>query len=386
MRDKATFSNKVKTGHKLNTMKQLSKSILPKSLVIILLLFTSASASSTPAQTQPIELDKQLVAQEVAHDWLAVAAEQYKRGLYQYAEQSLLQANQFQQHLNTGLLVKISELLKKTHTAVLAQADALNLKTTANGLIQQGKLIEAKAHLEKIRTNRFLSSKQRTDIVNSINQLNGRIIEEKRVVAGIYKNSVKSYNAGNLKEARNGFINVAKSNLFKAPKGKSPNDYILNIDKILTLRAERITPQAEPGWASSANYTRPGSKGVQKVTSKNSAPIAVGSAEAAGNILARYKHKRLVANERKSTILQSYVKAVINDATTKVQDYIKRGEFDSAEEAVESARQLLIKKRPKLRDASFTKYNSQIKQLTENIDREKTRFFGDWDNRTAWRL
>ena len=51
-------------------------------------------------------------------------------------------------------------------------------------------------------------------------------------IAELYSRSVELYSQGELAAARQGFVEVQKSGLFKGAEGKRPEDYIATIDRL----------------------------------------------------------------------------------------------------------------------------------------------------------
>ena len=70
---------------------------------------------------------------------------------------------------------------------------------------------------------------------------------------------------------------------------------------------------------------------------------------------------------RKRNILRGHVRAVVNDTAAKGRDYISRGEFDKAREAVETARRTVNENNIQLGDHLFKQYSNELNQLDEKI-------------------
>ena len=62
-------------------------------------------------------------------------------------------------------------------------------------------------------------------------------------IADLYARSLELYSQGELVAARQGFAEVAKSGLFRAPEGKRPEDFIATIDR---LQAAQSPAQPAP--------------------------------------------------------------------------------------------------------------------------------------------
>jgi len=68
-------------------------------------------------------------------------------------------------------------------------------------------------------------------------------------IADLYTRSLELYSQGELQAARQGFVEVAHSGLFKAAEGKRPEDYIIAIDRRLAAAQQPQTP-VQPSPAS----------------------------------------------------------------------------------------------------------------------------------------
>ena len=60
--------------------------------------------------------------------------------------------------------------------------------------------------------------------------------KNRKEITDLYNQSVEYYRQGELEKARDGFSQVAKSGVLIAPKGQTAEDYLLQIDSILTQR------------------------------------------------------------------------------------------------------------------------------------------------------
>jgi hypothetical protein len=380
----------------LKTIKSLIEPDFSK-LLLIIFAITLFSAPAASVSNQPTEVYQPQLARQAADDLIAVAIELYKRNQYQHAERALLEVSNYNQYLTALQREELQGLLEKTHTAVLEQAKILKQKQIADDLIRQDRLLEAKAHLENAPASAFLTEEHRSSILESIGQLNERIKRRKKEVTEIYKQSVKYFNADRLEEARGGFIKVAGNGLFTAPKGKTAEDYLLKIDKILTLRVEEQAAQikqepvslkksiiAEPlAYESPANVNN---NSTGQVTRENYSNINVTDTEPPLNSRASYKQKNFDKTSQKDNILKGYIEAVINDASAKAQDFMSQGRLDDAIKIIEGARRVLDTKHSRLGDVAFEKYSERLEQLIEYIDKKKINISDDWDRRSAWKL
>jgi type II secretory pathway component GspD/PulD (secretin) len=70
---------------------------------------------------------------------------------------------------------------------------------------------------------------------------------------------------------------------------------------------------------------------------------------------------------RRTSIIRSRVKAVVNDSAAKAEGFIGQGQFDKAREAVEVAERVVYENQQQLGDYLFNQYSGQLKQLSEKI-------------------
>ena len=78
----------------MNTIRHLIKPFGRKSLIAVATLFVLFTVSlSRMAASAGNDSEKQKVARQVAQKWIQIGSEQYGRGLFKAAEQSLLRAH-----------------------------------------------------------------------------------------------------------------------------------------------------------------------------------------------------------------------------------------------------------------------------------------------------
>jgi hypothetical protein len=214
-------------------------------LVSILLLTT---VLLSVASSQANGLDKEKVVRQVAQKWIQVGMEQYRRGYYKAAEQSFLRAQDYQEYLSAGEREKLSELLEKSHEGAVEKQRISETIQAADELVKQGQTAKAKAYLEQIKDNEFLTEEQKGLVAEGLEKLNSQLEGQKGGIGELYERSVGLYQAGELEKAREGFIKVAKSGLSIGPEGKKAEDYLVKIDTIL---AQKVAPspiiEAKPG-------------------------------------------------------------------------------------------------------------------------------------------
>ena len=214
------------------------------------------------------------------------------------------------------------------------------------------------------------------------------------------------YRAGDIEKAREGFVEVARYGMLVVPKGQTAEDYLIQIDSILTEKLKgqpaanaSLPPAALPSVKEKSNpksagqpvpseteatLLKPGSdkNAFKKQDDKSSranqaqqesAEVAAAAEPQAGSSSAD-EQKVATENEAvvpdkdaRAKIVRTYTKAVVDDAATKVEYYIGTGEFDRAVAKVRAATDVVKENRPLIGDELFTQYSIRLKQLADNI-------------------
>ena len=360
----------------MKTVRFFIKPFVSKPLLFILLsILLLTTVLLGVASSQANDLDKEKVVRQVAQKWIQVGMEQYRRGYYKAAEQSFLRAQDYQEYLSAGEREKLSELLKKSHEGAVEKERISETIQAADGLVKQGQIAKAKAHLEQIKDNEFLTEEQKGLVAEGLEKLNSQLKGQDKEISELYGRSVGLYQAGDLEKAREGFIKVAKSGLSIGPEGKKAEDYLVRIDSIL---AQKAVPspiiEIEPGEGLpelgvkdvEGELLDAGAKAAEEVkpqvVKEEQKPAVLEVPEPVTE-----EGSYIQAINRKRNIIRSHTRAVVNDALAKAQNYLNQGEFDKAREAVGTAERTVNKNRLDLGDELLESYSSELGQLTEKI-------------------
>ncbi|MHC4111131.1 MAG: hypothetical protein ACYSUY_08645, partial [Planctomycetota bacterium] len=323
-------------------------------LALALLLTTSLSKVALSQESGTEEQKK--VVRQVAQKWIQDGTEQYKRSFFKAAEQSFLRAQAYEGYLTTAERKKLNELIEQTHLAVLERQRILGHIQTADSLIQQGELIKAKAHLEKVKDNKFLTAAERKQITEGLEKLVTEPNVQTKQIVDLYSRSVEFYRAGQLEKALEGFIKVAESGVFVASGGQTAEDYIRLIAAKMKAKAEAeklpeapITNQEQ--WKPVV-VTEPANNSVSE-------PVIEPVTSAGGSYIQKVNRKR--------DIRRSYTRIVVNDAIAKARNYIIQDEFDKAKEVVETAKRTVYANQMDLGELLYKQYESQLKEMTDEI-------------------
>ncbi len=353
-------------------------------LVILTLILLLATAMSGVARSQSNEAEKQKIIREVAGNWMDIGEEQYKRGYFEAAEQSFVEAQKYQKYLTAAQLKRLNGDLEKTHIAILERKRILDHIRTADELVRRGQLIKAKVHLEKVKDSKSLTKEELGKVVEGLKIIDARLAGQKKQITELYNRSVEFYRAGELEKARDGFIKVASSGLSVAPAGgKTAEDYLNLLAvrvKVNDLIAQNDKPSVQDQNSVVVTVAKP--KVVElKVPEPKIVELKVLEPNVVEVKLVEPKVAESVTEEgsfieqvnRKRRIRRSYTKTVVEDANDKALSFLSEGEFDKAKKAVERAERVVNENQLDLGDELFKQYSSKLKQLTGKIVAEENK-------------
>ncbi|MCJ7729853.1 MAG: hypothetical protein MUO27_08275 [Sedimentisphaerales bacterium] len=362
---------------------------------------TSASSvepNSSKANPELTEQEKTKVLREVAKNWIRVGILQSKRGLYQQAEESFLNARGLQEYLTAEEHKELEEHLAKAHQAGIERQIVLDFIKKARDLLNQGQPIKARAYYEKVRNSPCLTEQERIQIAQEIKNVDVNFDKQRKELTELYNRSVELYRAGELETARQGFVEVARYGLLIVPRGQTAEDYLIQIDSVLTERLKNASP-AEPAPPLASSITAPPAlenKNIPDINqptppevelellqtgfgqqlaekqedSKQQAQQVqeeVNEVAAVAEPVPKKQAEAAPAAEAKTKIIRTYTKAVVEDAAVKVEYYISRGEFDKAVAAVRTATLTIKENRPFIGDDLFAQYSIRLKQFADRI-------------------
>jgi len=386
-------------------------------LLTAVFCFAAAPAAVEPNSSEQTEQEKARTLREVAQNWIHVGISQSKRGLYQQAEESFLTARGYQEYLTAEEHKELEENLTKAHQAGIERQAVLEHIERARDLLSQGQPIKARAHYEKVRNSPYLTKQERRQIAQEIKKVDVSFDKQRKELTELYNRSVELYRTGELEKAREGFVEVAKYGLLITPKGQTAEDYLIQIDSVLTGRlrnasfAESAPPLALPATAPPAlenkkasdinRLTPPGtesgllqtsspqpfdSKPLDsarggKLSTERQLPVQQGDSkqqaqqvqkemaevEAVAEPASQKPAEAAPATEAKTKIIRTYTKAVVEDAAAKVEHYISQREFDKAVAVVRTATRTIKENRPFIGDELFAQYSIRLKQLADKI-------------------
>jgi len=407
----------------------------------ILMLVVEGVCAGKITKSQASETNKREVVRRVAHQWVQIGQEQYKRGYYEQAKQSFLMAMDYQGYLTDAEKEKINKLLEETSAAAPERKRILERIRQANELVEQGEMVKAKSSLREIADSRFLNAQEKKQVAEGVRQIESNLSGQRSEVTGLYNRSVEYFNSGQLEKAREGFLKVTGNSMLETPAGQTPEDYLMKIDGMLMQRAEQQMSQETASVQKPDMVQKPNVKvrvikeppvnispepnaleaDKQPAAAREAAKVngqnAAQAIQKEGEIITRLSSPKsepsiaqakaakeqgsvgLVSvaepgtgkseagkNDRRKNVIRSYVKAVVGNALAKAQNYIGGSDFARAQEIIDAAVQIVNENQSNLDDELFKQYNGQLEQLMDRITKEKAKWLGVWNDRGAWRL
>jgi tetratricopeptide (TPR) repeat protein len=381
-------------------------------LITVQVVLLSAAVCFAAEPNSQSEKEKTAVSRETAQDWIQVGISQSKKGLYEQAEKSFLAAREYQEYLTAEEDKQLEGHIANAHQAVLERHSVLEYIKKAKELLVQGQPVKARAHYEKVRKSPYLTEQERKQIDQEIKNVDVNLDKQRKEITEIYNRSVQLYRAGEIEKAREGFVEVARYGLLVVPQGQTAEDYLIQIDSILTEqlkgtsgsnaspppRSSVAMPSAkEDTMQKNANQPtlpevevvllKPGpdkppveKQGDRKLEARQMQEETVDvtavaeppsqtemSSAGAQGVAPERKVEAEPDKDARVKIIRTYTKAVVEDAAAKVGYHISRGELDKAIAVVRTATQTVKENRFLIGDELFAQYSVRLKQLADRI-------------------
>jgi len=378
-------------------------------LITVQVVLLSAAVCFAAEPNSQSEKERTAVSRETAQDWIQVGISQSKKGLYEQAEKSFLAAREYQEYLTAEEHKQLEGHIANAHQAVLERQSVLEYIKKAKELLIQGQPVKARAHYEKVRKSPYLTEQERKQIDQEIKNVDDNFDKQRKEITKIYNRSVQLYRAGEIEKAREGFVEVARYGLLVVPKGQTAEDYLIQIDSILTeqlkgtsdanasLPSVTTLPAREEPKIKNVNQPtlpevevvllkpgpdkppvekqgdrKPEANQMQEETTDVTAVAEPPAQTEAPPVDARgvapeSKVETVPDKDARVKIVRTYTKAVVEDAAAKVEYHISRGELDKAVAAVRTATQTVKENRFLIGDELFAQYSVRLKQLADRI-------------------
>lgn len=341
-------------------------------------MFFITALAAQPGGTRPDNTEKSAVMHRTAQDWMQVGAELCARGLYQKAQAAFNRAGQYEFYLTPDQRQRLTQLLQEAQLAPAEREQILQVLEKADRYITQRQYENAKAELEKVRENQFLTTAEQKHIAEKIKIINDQWLLRKKQLTALYDRSVKFYRQGQLQKARDGFNEVAASDLLAPNIRKIAQDYLARIDQFLSQAPPSLSSLQDQSPDKSTYPQEHVTTFVDKNASRQNYPInQVHVPDFAAT--AAEPNVQLESLNRKKSVLRSYATALINDAIDKAQKHLTQGRFYKASKALDAAEEAVNENRLYLGGDAVSAYHSRIKALAEQINAARSQWLGTWD-------
>jgi len=309
----------------------------------------------------------------MADELLAVGIIQYDNALFDSAEASLLKAQRLKKYLDGGQTAKLNKYLRLAAVSKVKREIVVKHIKEADERVQEGKLIRAKAHLRAIDGSDLLTVRERKLVNESLDKVNKWLKEQTGQIRSTYKESVKLYKQGQMENARKGFMTVSRSGLISLADGKTAEDYIHQIDMLI---GKSTGPSVLTDMELFAI-----DKGPEDITSQ--ARLLGNKAEVRKSLLSdtqtRSEENYIQAINKKRSLVQGYVKAVVKDAQLKAVGLKDTGKFYEAQKELDRAKKAMNDNRLYLDDAEFNSYTSSISDIEKQVKAQRQNWIGSVD-------
>ena len=304
----------------------VSRARLPLGIVLaILLVCLPAVSLSFAADEKDIKVQ---TLRQTAKQLLDVGYEQYRRGLYDNARETLGKAAAYREYLSVSDASKLDTLLEKLSSQPAPDA---NLPPPAEtGSAKAGQVVEESAAEQQAEPNVV-------EQPTTIQQPEPNVVEQP-----IQTQPQVEQSAANPEVE---FLPIEANDINRPPQLPAP---VIPTE----VRPEFITPAPqEPNLVVEVNQP-PQPQQVQP---------QVPAAEKA-------KEDYIEVIKQKQRIQQSYTKAVVNEAIAKAKEYADKEDFLKAKDEISRASAVIEKNKPLLGDTDYAQYRDSLRQLSNEIN------------------
>jgi hypothetical protein len=340
-----------------------------------------------PAAAQDTPTGANRVINQVVDNWIAVAEKQCDRRLYAQAQESLLRVQQYQPYFNERQKRNIEILLEEIEQATSERTRLLQNVDNAGRLIEEGEFIKAKAYLHEAAKSGVLNQEEKNRVKLTLQRVEAKIAEQKRLMADLYKRSRREYKRGNFEKAREGFAVVASSGLYVPSMGKTAEEYLARIEQKPLERRDKSKQKLWPSGTGSESKIDADSGSMAAVVPPEQQTLRMRQANQSvvpgGLGPERFGNEPEQGLGVKSNIKQSYLEAVVRDAQTKVTRHVGKAEFSLAKAVVQNARNTLQEYRADIDEKLYNQHSERLQELSRMIDQQQRRWELRWDTKDS---
>ena len=192
----------------------------PKYRFVVLTIFICAIVLSLAVPSYGITREESMRKQ--AETNIKIAAEFIKREDYQKAEMLLTKTrDDLGKYLDDASRQQVEDLLAQITNVTVERSKIVEMLSASDEFAANGRFLEAKAKLEVIKDNPYLTEPMRKQVLQNIEDLELRIKDQQGLVRDVFNNSLQLYYNGQVAEARKGFEEVATSDTEHALIGQT---------------------------------------------------------------------------------------------------------------------------------------------------------------------
>ncbi|HUT47241.1 MAG TPA: hypothetical protein VMX36_13235, partial [Sedimentisphaerales bacterium] len=146
-------------------------------VVSILLLIITSSEMVSSQENEPT--DRQAAFRQIVQSYVEAGKVGYNKGYYEQAVKTFVMAQGYQEYLTVAGREELRAHLEKSRAAAAKRKLALEKFQAADKLIEQNQLIEAKANLESLRKNEYLTKDEQAQIATVLKQIELQATKDK---------------------------------------------------------------------------------------------------------------------------------------------------------------------------------------------------------------
>jgi Flp pilus assembly secretin CpaC/tetratricopeptide (TPR) repeat protein len=229
----------------------------------------------------------------VVEHYMRVGTEQYDRAYYADAQKTFQMAEEYKEYLDPAESRKLDSWLEKAGRAAAERKKAIEARNAGQELLRKGDRAAARAQLESIKGNQYLTGQERLEIAGMLREMgqtkaagageenvappampaSGQSAtsptkpvageaadQEKARISQLYLESMTAYHSGDLNKAKEGFTEVLKSGQTPAPIAEAIRGYLAEIEA--SQAKSNLAPQAGSAELKTQTAPSPGAMSV----------------------------------------------------------------------------------------------------------------------------
>ncbi|HOQ04049.1 MAG TPA: type II and III secretion system protein [Anaerohalosphaeraceae bacterium] len=388
----------------MSTTDKFKKGYLPWFCMLALtMILTGFALQSVFAETLTEKQSKQKRAEE----YIRVAQEQIKRGLYQSAETLLKEIrDNYAPYLTDSQIATVEALSKQTAEALEARRRIPDIIKQAEELSASGQHQQAITLLNGVLASPYLSEKERSTIQGILQNIQANLSAERARIQAVYDQAVEDYKQKNYEKAKAGFMQAAQSGI-EVTGSISPMDYLKMIDQlqqtpppaqpaapaepalkpeeqieveIMQMVPEKPAPAEPSAEEKAAVSPAPAEAPAAPLPEPNEAPktepAAIPPAPIEPTQTAPSATTDSYLNEvlRKQSVQIGYVTAIVQDALAKADQSLAQKDFTQARQSLRRAFAAIETNKLLLGDELYKSFQLQLAQKEEEVNRNQDAF------------